>query len=298
MVSILFIGNQLFSQNAEIIKEGPISYTKMEKLKLSNGQEYTIVENPSFDENNKIYKKEIKKVFENLYPDAPNYIQVYIDTWKKYSKLNNMRSISSLCTFHAGQSADDYYNYFKNYDLMYKFMKPHFIYFDNNNLDDKSWELFKKEVRNPQVEIMSKELKVALANQKSQDLKENEALAKFVKGIYNYTSAVVKNMIKIWQTPTTEEDRKRWRDEACAKCEIDWDKSEMPKDDKDWIGLKRKVSGFIIMKNNSLREYSFDYNDGKYIMNGGFLNSDKKEFENFSDLLNEFIKQCKEKNCN
>lgn len=172
--------------------DGEITFTNAEIKKMTNGTEYLVIENPKFNEKHKKYKSIINELPYNI--EQPTYISTYLDVWQKYSKFKTLRFISYLSTFHAGDAANNYYNYFKNYDLMPKFLLPHYVYFDNNDMTDSDWELFKKEIRNPKVEQMATELTEALNKYKEKDYNDNLALIALLGGVYEFGKGVVKEM--------------------------------------------------------------------------------------------------------
>jgi hypothetical protein len=172
--------------------DGAITFTSAKIEKMSNGLEYLVIENPKFNESHSKYKSIQNELPYNI--DQPNYNHDYLEIWQKYSKFKNLRVISYLSTFHTGDAATEYYNYFKNYELMTLFKLAHYVYFDNNDMTDDDWELFKSEIRNPQVELMKNELISDLNKYKEKQTKDNAALLSFLGGVYEYGKGVATQM--------------------------------------------------------------------------------------------------------
>lgn len=168
---------------------GPVTFTDIEIKKMSNGREYLIVENPQFNVAHKKYSIIQKELPANI--EQPQYVSQFIDAWQKYSELGNIRFISYLCTFHLEGLADEYYNYYKNYELFTLFRLPHYLYFDNNDMSNSDWEIFKEEIRATKVEAMRKDLTQKLKNIKEEKNRDNATLLAFLGGVYKYGEKVI-----------------------------------------------------------------------------------------------------------
>lgn len=85
-----------------------------------------------------------------------------------------------------------------------------------------------------------------------------------------------------------------YKQKQCSNCEVDWNKSEQPKDVQHWLGGYVRREGKIVMKNGN--EYEFDISNGKLKISTGWFSS--KEFDSYPEMLDSFLKSCKNQYCN
>lgn len=91
-----------------------------------------------------------------------------------------------------------------------------------------------------------------------------------------------------------EQARVNYQKAQCAKCEIDWKKTENPSNVEHWLFGNVHKQGKIVMKNGE--EYEFDITNGKLWISTGWFSS--KEFDTYQEMLGEFLEKCQEKYCN
>ena len=95
---------------------------------------------------------------------------------------------------------------------------------------------------------------------------------------------------------------KDWKQEMCDNCKIDGSKTTFPSGYVEgYRGIiihtpaESKESGRIVLKNGSWMEWKYIYDDYKtYIKTDGFLS---KEFDSVAEMMDVFIKKCKERFC-
>ena len=87
----------------------------------------------------------------------------------------------------------------------------------------------------------------------------------------------------------------KYQQEQCNKCTLDWSESNYPREEDNflWPGVSHK-KGVIVMKNGE--KYEFDYKDGKCMITNGWFSSDIY-FNNFKEMLVDFITKCKNQWC-
>lgn len=87
------------------------------------------------------------------------------------------------------------------------------------------------------------------------------------------------------------ESRRKYNQEMCAACEIDFSKTVTPRESEGLFDSGRV--GKIVMKNG--QSYMWNYSNGKYEMDCLFIFSHKED--TYDGMLNHFLKKCKEEYC-
>lgn len=95
-----------------------------------------------------------------------------------------------------------------------------------------------------------------------------------------------------------ERDRRftaEYEKQQCDNCVINYDKSKFPVDRKDWLNFDVQDHGEIFMTNGE--SYWFYYSNNKWRFDSGLLGLESTYFENFDEMLEEFLKRCRKRYC-